>query len=273
MMNIGISTWLYAKIPVEEAMRRVRDAGFHVVELWADLTQLDPRVFPEAGLYKVKEFAQSLNLSLLSFHAPFTKLDLACLDKDGRALSLGLTLKSLEYCFKLGCRHFIIHPGSKESMEAEEGKSIILDSVREVCLKARRLNIYVLLENMLEYGPRRYGSKVKDLLEIIGEMEGLNLDNVGICLDTGHVNFNKLNLHYEVREAGKNLLALHVNDNDGFKDSHLTPGEGSIDWSLFLKSLIEVKYKGAFMLEVYGGEKPDDVINKCKPEKLLRLIG
>ena len=42
----------------------------------------------------------------------------------------------------------------------------------------------------------------------------------------------------------------------GGNDNHLPPGEGKIDWEKFLRDLIEVRFRGALILEMAGNNDP-----------------
>ena len=52
-----------------------------------------------------------------------------------------------------------------------------------------------------------------------------------------------------IRALGSRLGALHIHDNDRWKDLHQIPFAGSIDWSAVTKALKDVDYKGEFTLE------------------------
>ena len=58
----------------------------------------------------------------------------------------------------------------------------------------------------------KYDDTCDNLLEIIRETDRANL---GICLDTGHLNLAGGNPAQFVIQAGSLLKALHIVDNDG----------------------------------------------------------
>lgn len=271
-MKIGISTWIYERLPIEDALTKLANDGFKIVELWGDMVQMDPRGFPENRLGKIAELGKSLQIEFHSFHSPFTNIDLGSASEHERENSVHWTLKALEYCRALGCPYLVLHPGARASMEIKEDlddvKNRIVSALKAVSSIAKDYGVRLLLENMTQYGLRRYGSSAQDLLEIIQE---LNPDNLGICLDTGHALMSKLNVYDEVKIADEFLYSIHANENDGKSDAHLVPlNREAIDWKLFIKKLSAIRYSGPFMLEVYGGESPFSVMNEVKllPQKL-----
>ncbi|MBS7609080.1 sugar phosphate isomerase/epimerase [Candidatus Bathyarchaeota archaeon] len=270
-MRLGISTWVYAKYRIEDSLRRLAGMGFKVLELWADQVQLDPRVFPEDSLDDLKKLSEDLGLTFQSLHAPFSGLDVASPYDAKRDNSIQWVLRAFEYASRLGCAFVVVHPGSAESMVMVEGKEKgrgeegILEAKERLSKaleylgrEAWRLNIKVLLENMTQRNGRRYGSRISDLVEVI---DALGKEEFGICLDPGHTVISRLDVYDELRMASELLLSIHANDNDGLKDLHLLPmeREASINWLRFLKVLRSIGYKGAFMLEVYGGDNPDRI--------------
>ncbi|NLG35882.1 MAG: sugar phosphate isomerase/epimerase, partial [Lentisphaerae bacterium] len=75
---------------------------------------------------------------------------------------------------------------------------------------------------------------------------------IGICLDTGHLHLTGGAPAAIVREAGDNLIALHLADNLGKDDNHLFPFAGTITWGPFLDALRASPYTGLFNFEVPG---------------------
>ncbi|MEI6236098.1 MAG: sugar phosphate isomerase/epimerase family protein [Planctomycetota bacterium] len=77
----------------------------------------------------------------------------------------------------------------------------------------------------------------------------VGLPNVGIHLDTFHVNIEEKSFHEAITTAGKHLVHLHVCEND-----RGTPGTGLIDWKQVAKALKEVDYKGDATIESFTPE-------------------
>ncbi len=79
----------------------------------------------------------------------------------------------------------------------------------------------------------------------------------GICADTGHSNkatrFGNPSPADVIRMCGKNLIALHLNDNDTLTDQHKIPGTGTIDWNDVFDALDEIGYCGNYNMEVSLG--------------------
>ena len=91
-------------------------------------------------------------------------------------------------------------------------------------------------------------------------------DNYAICVDTGHSNkaarYGQPSPADVIRMCGKNVKALHLNDNDSFMDQHKVMGSGTIDWKDVFDALEEIDYKGTYNLELnlyqYGADFMDE---------------
>lgn len=75
-----------------------------------------------------------------------------------------------------------------------------------------------------------------------------------IGMDTGHSNkamrFGNPKPGDVIRLAGRNLVVLHLNDNDTLTDQHKTPLIGTIDWNDVFDALDEIGYTGYYNREL-----------------------
>jgi len=68
-----------------------------------------------------------------------------------------------------------------------------------------------------------------------------------------------------IGEVGPLLWTLHLHDNNGDGDFHLSPGKGNIDWVAVANALAAVSYSGVLNLELSPGDwKSDDAWNAVK---------
>ena len=85
-------------------------------------------------------------------------------------------------------------------------------------------------------------------------MEAIGGEQIGICLDTGHLNLvaEKDQAHF-IRTAGKYLKALHLADNDGSGDQHLMPSAlGQVDFEAVFREAKKIGYDSIYNYEVPG---------------------
>jgi D-psicose/D-tagatose/L-ribulose 3-epimerase len=68
--------------------------------------------------------------------------------------------------------------------------------------------------------------------------------DIGLCLDTFHLNIEEEDPYEAIRNAGDRLLDLHVADNN-----RLAPGMGHYDWARVVEILREIGYEGVLSVE------------------------
>ncbi len=98
-------------------------------------------------------------------------------------------------------------------------------------------------------------------LERIEEFKRLSeVPEIGICYDTGHGHIQGVDAAFE------NIRTTHVHDNNGEKDEHLWPFEGTLDWPALVEKLVLANYKGPLMFEARGEElsKGHEVISRLE---------
>lgn len=171
--------------------------------------------------------------------------------EEDRAERLDKMIKSMHMAVALGCRNWVIHPimpygmwDTRDGTEAQTRRAN-MEFFGPVVDNARRLGLTVCLENL----PMPDFS-LSPPAAVHGFIREFNDPHLAACLDTGHANiFRDLSAGDAARLLGPSLRVLHVHDNDGTRDAHLLPGEGTVDWADFTAALAEIGFSGVFSLE------------------------
>ena len=82
-----------------------------------------------------------------------------------------------------------------------------------------------------------------DLCDRIGR------DNVGLLLDTFHMNIEEKSIPDAVRMAGERVFHVHTSEND-----RGAPGSGHIDWEGLFSALGDIGYDGQLVIESFTPE-------------------
>jgi sugar phosphate isomerase/epimerase len=91
--------------------------------------------------------------------------------------------------------------------------------------------------------------------DILWILDGINSADVGVCLDTSHA-FLTGDIHNLVHKLAGHFRMIHACDNGGAEDNAWPPEEGQIDWEKFMRGLIDVRFRGAFVFEMAGNDDP-----------------
>ena len=85
-------------------------------------------------------------------------------------------------------------------------------------------------------------------------IQSAHFDDVGICFDFGHAHMmGSVSEAFEILK--KLVCSTHVHDNAKVQDSHLWPGEGTIDWKEAMELLRSAPQTPPLMLELAENEK------------------
>ena len=158
----------------------------------------------------------------------------------------------MEKAALMGSRVVILHPSTSHFYIEEEGMDRFLiqmgKTLEALLPKAEELNLVIALENML-FGERGRAGSLPEHFTVFAEKFGH--PNLGFCLDTGHALVaGGPNGPANFFEAmSKRLVAFHLHDNAGDRDSHLAPGHGLVDWKVLFGRMAEMKFSDAVCIE------------------------
>lgn len=182
-------------------------------------------------------------------HAPYI-INLANKEKlDSWNFSISFLKNEIKRCEMMGIKYIVLHPGSSVKHTKEEGIENIIEALNYVIEDDSKCMI--LLETMAGKGSE-CGSKLEELKTII---DGVNSANIGICIDTCHLNDSgyDMNNFDDFLNLFDNLIGIekikciHVNDsknlNGTHKDRHANFGYGTIGFETLLKIINHEKLK------------------------------
>ena len=143
-----------------------------------------------------------------------------------------------------GVLHSAIGTFTRNPCTPEE-KIIIQQVFTEVALYAQKRNIIIAPEPINRY--ESYVFTAAD--EVLNMIEAINTTNIGLHLDTFHMNIEERNFYDPIIRAGNNLKHLHITESD-----RGMTGEGNVHWDAFFKALAAINYQGPLVLENFSSE-------------------
>jgi sugar phosphate isomerase/epimerase len=118
-----------------------------------------------------------------------------------------------------------------------------VDSVKWCARKAKDAGLNLIIEP-------RVGEIVNNTDSMLSLIAAVNEPNLGAILDTGHQYAQKEILPLSVAKLKSRLMYLHLSDNDGTKNDHFVPGQGTIDWEGLFDALKINNYNGYVGLDI-----------------------
>ena len=88
-----------------------------------------------------------------------------------------------------------------------------------------------------------------DAQAFLSFIERVDRENLKVCLDPGHCQWNNVDPVELSRALGDRIVEVHFHDNFGDEDSPLPVGQGSIPWEELIRALESVDYAGNITFE------------------------
>lgn len=162
-----------------------------------------------------------------------------------------LLKRAIECTAEAGGEICVIHPGNNYSVEENAG------IYRELLPFAKACGIKLATENMWNW------DKEKDQAapaacstpeSFCAHLDAVDDPDFVACLDIGHAQMRGHNTSAVemIHALGGRIGALHLHDNDQWKDSHQIPFSMNIDFDAVTRALNAVGYSGWVTLEAYN---------------------
>ena len=124
----------------------------------------------------------------------------------------------------------------------------ITEGLAELAQFARRCDITLAIEpvNRYETYLLNTAAQAQAIVDAIRE------PNVGLLLDTYHMNIEDRGIPATIRRHAQSLRHLHLNESD-----RGMLGGGNVDWSGIFAALKEIGYQGIGSIETFGATSPE----------------
>lgn len=249
----------------EDAIKSIGAAGFGAIDLDLAFWRLEvdhmARDDWRQWLDRQITAAEEVGLPMTQAHAHFYSLDhcerLSQEEQEHRCAAIERDLYAAGLC---GIKWVVVHPQSY-SDDIFYSRKLSLQKNLEIFKRlgetAAKNGVGIAIENMFIHGNLPcFAASSDDLVELVDTLGDEKV--FGVCWDTGHGNLNKVDQPAAIRQLGKRLKALHVNDNKGQTDDHILPFHGTIQWEPFMKALSDAGYEGDFTYEIHNFSKGFD---------------
>ncbi len=243
-MELAVSTLFCLHKPFEDALSDIIRAGSRFIEV----VDAGPHTLTQPRVERLQEIKASYDLRY-SVHAPFTDVNLSADDSHVRDAILERLETSIRWASKLG-EVLVFHPGNSTAVERVSPGSAWetnLNSCRRLLRYAEECGVKALIENV----PEPFPYVLKSVEHFARFFEEIGVE-AWMVLDVAHANLRGEAPEF-IRRFGDRIEHVHVSDNDGESDVHLSVGEGTIDWKETVRSLRESPFDGWVTIESYNG--------------------
>jgi len=243
-MKLSMWTAYFVEMSPEDAVKELKNNGYD----YCELSDEHGAMLLERGDAKTvgaefKKYCDEIGMTVSQGHL-FLKVRLC----DESTPVVDIMKNWLDLFLAIGIKSAVLHCDHmmETSFTHEEKLHKNLAVIKQLTDYLKGTDMVICLENLT-----RICLNVDDLMWFV---EQINSENLGICLDTGHLNFSGTPDQVAfIRRAGKHLKALHIADNEGKTDQHMLPfGRGNVDFAAVADALKEIGYDRLFNYEVPG---------------------
>lgn len=223
----GVSTINGYPMPMEERFIHYRNAGLTSVLLWWGNDE-------DISREKRIQLAEKHDLKIENVHAATNGLNLLWSDKEGGEKIFNELSNEIDDCSKYGVETIVLHlsNGSNPPAISELG----ISRIEKIIDLAERKKVQLAFENV----------RVSEHLKYV--LDNFDSKYVGMCYDSGHEHYWTPGIDW-LDLYGDRIFAVHLHDNQGDKDAHMLPFDGTIDWERKMKQIALSSYKGTITIE------------------------
>jgi len=256
-MQRAVSTYLFVKERLHPGiLDGLVRSGVQAVEIFAARQHMD-YANRKAHVKEIADWFRGSGIPLNSVHSPLyadyewgragaPPVNVAATDRAARVEAMDEIKRALEIAEQIPFRFLVQHLGTPNESFDEKKFEAAMTSIEHLRAFAKPLGVRILLENI----PNELSTPDR-LVEMI---RSAHFDDVGVCFDFGHAHMmNSVSEAFEILR--QHIRSTHVHDNKKDKDSHLWPGQGTINWKEAMELLRSAPQTPPLLLELGEDEK------------------
>lgn len=164
-------------------------------------------------------------------------------DENIRVKAIHRIKKHLEFAGHFQANVIIGLIRGKLTHTQERGQAInwLIDALRECANMAKENGTKLVIEPINRYET----NIVNTVVEGLDLIESTGMDNLGLLLDTFHMNIEEPSIEDSIRKAGSRIFHFHIADSNRWY-----PGAGHINFKSIVAVLNKIRYKGFLSAEI-----------------------
>lgn len=250
-MNFWENEWMADHV---KYIKKAADIGFDVLEFQAQ-PLLD---MSEARMDEIKAAAEDCGIELTYSLGLDKKYDISSTDESVRLGGIKYLKAIMDKIYYMDGK--IISGVSYAGWGVPEGNfdrrnlfENSIKSMKELVKTAEEYGITYAVEAVNRFE----GVVLNTAEQAVEYVKEVDSPNMGILLDTYHMNIEENNIGDAIRCAGDLLVGFHTGENN-----RTAPGRGHLDWDEIFKALSDVNFKGRIVAEPFvmsGGQVGRDI--------------
>jgi hydroxypyruvate isomerase len=258
--RFSVMLWtIYRKLPFEQRLEKVAEAGYHAVELVDEYKNWQPEDFRRASAK-----LRALGIVVDAMAGVWTGIA----NPQAQAKFLADLTSFVPIAEQLQCPGIIVLSGDRvEGLSREAHHQSCVENLKRAAEIADKKNLTLLLENIdQEENPKYYLTSVAEGFEIIREV---NHPRVKFLYDFYHEQISEGNLISKLEKNIAQVGLIHVADVPGRHE----PGTGEINYASIYRKLVQLNYRGYVAMEFEPAGDPVSSLRTAREEAVRALRG
>jgi sugar phosphate isomerase/epimerase len=176
-------------------------------------------------------------------------------DKTRRIDAMDEIKRALEVAEQIPLKYIVIHLGERHDEWSPRTLEHSLTALEHLRAFAAPLGVKLNIENIL--------NEVTQPEHILEVLTIGHFSDIGVCFDTGHAHIGS-GVGQIAADLKNYIRSIHLHDNQGEKDEHLWPGEGTIAWPETIAALKSAPKLEAGVLEIHHALEGPTVAAKAR---------
>ena len=237
--------------PIQTTLENLKNHGFNTVEVYGEPDLID--------VTNLKDQINSLSIDVSGItgmwgmsSANYSSRNLITTDSNSLIAAQNYVKKCVTLCHELGGKTFniclfsdipLISDGNHKHLPQDKKRKVIyslVNPLRDLAKHANEYDVNLVIEPL-----NRYSTPVctnfEDAKYIVNQV---NHENLGIMLDTFHMNIEEDSIYETIVASGSVLKHVHVSDNN-----RRMPGFAHIDFEAVVRALKKVEYSNYITFE------------------------
>jgi sugar phosphate isomerase/epimerase len=271
-MKLAFSSNAYLRYSIEETIRRIAAAGYHGIELLADVPHAWPAGLLPERVESIRRSLDAAGLAISNINAfmmnaiadprqPYWHPAWIDPDPHYRAIRREHTKRALALARELSAPHITTEPGGPlaEGQTRRTGFDIFYEELMPCVERAEDLGVGLLIEPE----PGLLIERFDEYLELMARIDS---PRVGLNFDIGHAYCVGEDPQDWVARMAEHTVHYHLEDIAATRvHQHLVPGRGAVDFHATLRAIDETGYSGWLTVELYPYlDSPDDAAREAR---------
>ena len=236
-------------------IRKASDIGFDILEFQAQpLLEMD-----KEKLLSLKKLADECGIELTYSLGLDPAYDVSSADENVRRGGVDYLQRIVE---KIGIMDGkllsgVSYAGWGSPNYIVNDKTAIIErskkSMRDIVKTAENYGVTYCVEAVNRFE----GCVINTAQEALDYVKDIDSPNIGVLLDTYHMNIEECSIGDAIRLVGDKLTSFHTGENN-----RMAPGRGHLDWDEIFDALADIHYTGRIVSEPFvmmGGEVGRDI--------------